>query len=139
VEETEPEAPQSDAKKKLVLKVVVVFAVIAILVIIFLSAAPADPYDTVDKIMSDPTKYEGTEVEVRGEVETWNPAESSFNLAGYSEENPTYIVITYNAVPSQFANGKDVVVKGVFHHNGSAYQIDVVDVDDILVGCSSRY
>ncbi|MCK4948529.1 MAG: cytochrome c maturation protein CcmE [Thermoplasmata archaeon] len=139
MEETEPQKPESDAKKKLILKVVVVLAVIAILVVIFLSAAPADPYDTVDKVMADPSKYEGKQVEVRGTVETWLPFESAFNLTGYSEEDPTYIVISYNAVPSQFANGKDVVVKGLFHHNGSAYQIDVVDANDILVGCSSRY
>jgi cytochrome c-type biogenesis protein CcmE len=139
VEETEPEKPESNAKKKLILKVVVVFAVIAILVVIFLSAAPADPYDTVDQVLADPSKYEGKEIEVRGTVEAWLPLNSTFNLVGFSGDNQTYIVVSYNAVPSQFANGKNVVVKGLFHNNGSSYQIDVGDANDILVGCSSRY
>jgi cytochrome c-type biogenesis protein CcmE len=139
VEETEPEKPDSDAKKRLILKIIVVLAVVVVLAVIFLTSAPADPYDTVDKIMSNPSKYEGTEIEVRGRAEAWFPGQQVFNLTGYSEENQTQIVISYNSVPSQFANGKDVVVKGLFHHNGSTYQIDVTDPNDIIVGCSSRY
>ena len=139
MEESEAPKPASDAKRRLVLKIAVILAVVVILIAIFLTSTPADPYDTVDKIMSDPSTYDGTEVEVRGVAEGWYPDLNVFNLTGYSEENQTHIVISYSAIPSQFANGKDVVVKGHFHHNGVAYQIDVIDPNDIIVGCSSRY
>ena len=127
-----PQAPKSDAKKRLVLKIVVVLAIVIILVVIFLSSAPADPYDTVDNVMADPAKYVDKEVEIRGQVTAWSQTSSTFNLTG-----ETYsIVVSYIYVPDAFANGKDVVVTGMFHLNVSTYEIDA---DDILVGCSSRY
>ena len=134
MEESEepPRQRKSDAKRQLVLKVVVVLAIVVILVVLFLSSAPADPYDTVDKVMADPTKYVEKEVEVRGKVEAWSPADGVFNLTGETES----ILVSYIYVPDSFASGKDVVVTGRFHLNGSTYQIDAVD---ILVGCSSRY
>ena len=123
-------------KKRLILQIVVAVAIIAILIIIFLASAPADPYDTVDRIMSDPSKYEGEYVEVRGRVEGWYPSNKTFSLAGYSEDNPMAIHIMYAIVPESFSNGKDVVVKGVFDHNGAVYEIGA---EEIVVGCSSRY
>ncbi|MEE9116937.1 MAG: cytochrome c maturation protein CcmE [Thermoplasmata archaeon] len=139
MEESESEKPKSDAKKRQVLKIVVVLAVIIILVVIFLSSAPADPYDTVEKVMSNPSKYEGKHVEVRGTVEAWSTSRSVFNLTGFSEDDPPFIVISYDVLPDQFANGKDVVVKGQFYNNGGTYQIDVIGAKNIVVGCSSRY
>jgi len=127
-----PEAPKSDAKKRLVLKVIVVLAIVIILVVIFLSSAPADPYDTVDNGMADPAKYVDNEVEIRGKVTAWSQLDSTFNLTGETHS----IVVSYTYVPDAFANGKDVVVTGMFHLNTSTYEIDA---DDILVGCSSRY
>ncbi len=127
-----PQAPKSDAKRQLVLKVVVVLAIVVILVVLFLSAVPTDPYDTVDEVMADPTKYVGKEVEIRGKVEAWSRADGTFNLTGETES----ILVRYIYVPETFASGNDVVVTGRFHLNGSTHQIDAVD---ILVGCSSRY
>lgn len=127
-----PQAPKSDAKKRLVLKVIVVLAIVIILVVLFLSSTPADPYDTVDKVMADPAKYVDNEVEIRGKVEAWSQADGTFNLTGETES----ILVSYIYVPETFASGNDVVVTGRFHLNGSTYQIDAVD---ILVGCSSRY
>lgn len=134
MEESEepPRQRESDAKRQLVLKVVVVLAIVVILVVLFLSAAPAAPYDTVDEVMADPTKYVDEEVEVRGKVEAWSQASGTFNLTGETES----ILVSYIYVPDSFASGNDVVVTGRFHLNGSTYQIDAVD---ILVGCSSRY
>lgn len=123
-------------KRRLILQIVVAVAIIAILIIIFLASTPADPYDTVDKIMSDPSKYEGEYVEVRGKVEGWYPSNMTFSLAGYLEDDPKAIHIVYAVVPESFANGKDVVVKGVFDHNGLIYEIGA---EEIVVGCSSRY
>ncbi len=130
--EEPPRQRKSYAKRQLVLKAVVVLAIVVILVVLFLSAAPADPYDTVDKVMADPTKYMEKEVEVRGKVEAWSQPDGTFNLTGETES----ILVSYIYVPDSFASGNDVVVTGRFHLNGSSYQIDAVD---ILVGCSSRY
>ncbi|MFQ6106321.1 MAG: cytochrome c maturation protein CcmE [Thermoplasmata archaeon] len=132
MESEEPGKPKYGAKKKLVLQIVAVLAIIVVLVVIFLSSAPADPYDTVGMVMSNPSKYVNENVEVRGRVEAWSPSYRTFNLTGDGET----VAVSYDVLPDAFANGKDVVVKGLFHHNGITYQIDA---SDIIVGCSSRY
>ncbi|MFQ5910149.1 MAG: cytochrome c maturation protein CcmE [Thermoplasmata archaeon] len=124
--------PTSGAKRQMILKIIVVLAIIIVLVVIFLSSTPADPYDSVDKLMSDPERYVNKHVEVRGTVEGWSPADKTFNLTG---ENAS-VIINYTVVTDSFANGKDVVVKGDFHHDGSSY---LIVANDMIVGCASRY
>ncbi|MBM4248831.1 MAG: cytochrome c maturation protein CcmE [Euryarchaeota archaeon] len=91
-------------------------------------------YLGVKEVTSNQGKYLDRYVEVRGTVklQSHNTTNRTFTLL----EGSSGILVNYTgAPPSNFEEGKDVVVKGTLRSDGGL----VLVAKEILVGCASKY
>jgi cytochrome c-type biogenesis protein CcmE len=91
-------------------------------------------YLGVSDITSNQSKYLNKYIEVRGTVKpgSHDPVNKTFVLQQDSSE----LIVNYTgAPPSNFEEGKDVVVKGTLRSEGTP----VLLAKEIVVGCASKY
>ncbi|MCK5561070.1 MAG: cytochrome c maturation protein CcmE, partial [Thermoplasmata archaeon] len=86
------------------------------------------------EILKDKTKHLNKHVEVRGTVkeETLDSQNKTFVLT----DDKADLLVNYTGfLPSNFEEGKDVVVKGTLREQIIVF----IEADEIVVGCASKY
>lgn len=119
-------------KNKKVIGAIVILVSITILII--LTFTDRKDYITVDELIKSKEEYVGKKVNVRGSVkegsmEVLENGSYKFVLCGENNE----VVIISESLPSNFGEGKDVIVYGMFTEKY------VIISDKIMVGCPSKY
>jgi cytochrome c-type biogenesis protein CcmE len=124
-------------KKKMGKKTKFLIAIIIIVIVIIIGIggmSGAEDYMTVGDVIDEESKYMNKYVEVRGTVkdESWDTVNSTFILT----DGESDMLINYtDLLPSNFQEGKDVVVKGTVRKN----IVMEIQVKEIEVGCPSKY
>lgn len=124
-------------KKRMSKKTTILIAVVVIIIVLIIGVGGmggGEDYMTVSDILEDEGKYLDKYIEVRGVVkeESWDMFNRSFILI--DDDNEMFMNYT-ELLPSNFEEGKDVVVKGTLR-NKEALEIEVKDIE---VGCPSKY
>jgi cytochrome c-type biogenesis protein CcmE len=95
-------------------------------------------YLTIDEFLARREAVAGEGVRVAGRVASksieWNPAtlDLRFRLANFDENDG--VDVAYNGVlPDMFAEGRDVIVEGIYGHGGSFH------ARTLLTSCPSKY
>ena len=116
-------------------KVAIAIAIIAVVLISGLWGMwGGTSFLTVNDVTANEGKYLNTQLEVRGTVklQSHDLTNKTFILSGNSKE----LKVNYTgAPPSNFEEGKDVVVKGTLRSSGGL----VLVAKEIVVGCASKY
>tara|TARA_B100000212_G_C27019323_1_gene382465 strand:+ start:116 stop:484 length:369 start_codon:yes stop_codon:yes gene_type:complete len=120
---------------------VIVFGTsIAIFGLMMVTVDPQIQY-TVDEIMSEPERFDGENIFVRGIVlpGTMNYDELVFTLQGSTE---TLIVnFKESPIPDGFDEGRTIAVRGILQTDNSSdgTMIWIINSYEIQTGCPSKY
>ena len=122
-------------------RLVIVFGTsIAIFGLMMVTVDPQVQY-TVDEIMSEPERFDGENVFVRGIVlpGTMNYDELVFTLQGSTET----LIVNFkdSPIPDGFDEGRTIAVRGTLQQDNSAdgTMIWIIDSFEIQTGCPSKY
>ena len=122
-------------------RLVIVFGTsIAIFGLMMVTVDPQVQY-TVDEIMSEPERFDGENVFVRGIVlpGTMNYDELVFTLQGSTET----IIVNFkdSPIPDGFDEGRTIAVRGTLNTDNSSdgTMIWIIDSYEIQTGCPSKY
>ena len=122
-------------------RLVIVFGTsIAIFGLMMVTVDPQVQY-TVDEIMSEPERFDGENVFVRGIVlpGTMNYDELVFTLQGSTET----LIVNFkdSPIPDGFDEGRTIAVRGTLQTDNSAdgTMIWIIDSFEIQTGCPSKY
>ena len=122
-------------------RLVIVFGTsIAIFGLMMVTVDPQVQY-TVDEIMSEPERFDGENIFVRGIVlpGTMNYDELVFTLQGSTET----IIVNFkdSPIPDGFDEGRTIAVRGTLQTDNSAdgTMIWIIDSFEIQTGCPSKY
>ena len=122
-------------------RLVIVFGTsIAIFGLMMVTVDPQVQY-TVDEIMSDPERFDGENIFVRGIVlpGTMNYDELVFTLQGSTET----IIVNFkdSPIPDGFDEGRTIAVRGTLNTDNSSdgTMIWIIDSFEIQTGCPSKY
>ena len=122
-------------------RLVIVFGTsIAIFGLMMVTVDPQIQY-TVDEIMSEPERFDGENIFVRGIVlpGTMNYDELVFTLQGSTE---TLIVnFKESPIPDGFDEGRTIAVRGILQTDNSSdgTMIWIINSYEIQTGCPSKY
>ena len=113
---------------------------IAIFALMMVTVDPQVQY-SVDEVMSEPERFEGENIFVRGIVlpGTMDYDELVFTLQGSTE---TLVVDFDNSpIPDGFDEGRTIAVRGLLHSEYSSDRkpIWVIESFEIQTGCPSKY
>jgi len=141
VKEKNKEMKKTKSKQKKMVIAIIAIAIIVIAVVIAFSAMnPASPYNEVNDILKDTSKYTDDEIEVVGNVgEIKEPDNETLEIRFelIDRDNPDKkIWVDTLTQPEGFVTGKDVVVTGTMKMENGTY---VIKAKDIKVGCPSKY
>jgi len=122
-------------------RLVIVFGTsIAIFGLMMVTVDPQVQY-TVDEIMSEPERFDGENIFVRGIVlpGTMNYDELVFTLQGSTET----IIVNFkdSPIPDGFDEGRTIAVRGTLNTDNSSdgTMIWIIDSFEIQTGCPSKY
>ena len=122
-------------------RLVIVFGTsIAIFGLMMVTVDPQVQY-TVDEIMSEPERFDGEDIFVRGIVlpGTMNYDELVFTLQGSTET----IIVNFkdSPIPDGFDEGRTIAVRGTLQTDNSSdgTMIWIIDSFEIQTGCPSKY
>ena len=122
-------------------RLVIVFGTsIAIFGLMMVTVDPQVQY-TVDEIMSEPERFDGENIFVRGIVlpGTMNYDELVFTLQGSTET----IIVNFkdSQIPDGFDEGRTIAVRGTLQTDNSSdgTMIWIIDSFEIQTGCPSKY
>jgi cytochrome c-type biogenesis protein CcmE len=118
-------------RNKIIIAVIIILAAVGICV---WGMIPPE-FLTVSEVMDNPNKYKGKEIEVKGTVANLNATGpvKTFDLT----DGKSVMHVEYEgALPSEFKEGKDVVVKGKLEARGEEW---VFKATEITVGCPSKF
>jgi len=119
------------------LVITVILAIILVLVIVliaFWGYMTSTDYMTVGDVVNNKEDHIDEYVEVKGTVGT-NTLDT-FNRTFRLTDGDRTLNVTYTgSLPSNFEEGKDVVVKGTLREQQGL----VLEADEIVVGCPSKY
>lgn len=113
---------------------------IAIFALMMVTVDPQVQY-SVDEVMSEPERFEGENIFVRGIVlpGTMDYDALVFTLQGSTET----MVIDFNhsPIPDGFDEGRTIAVRGLLHseYSSDGKQIWVIESFEIQTGCPSKY
>ena len=113
---------------------------IAIFALMMVTVDPQVQY-SVDEVMSEPERFEGENIFVRGIVlpGTMDYDELVFTLQGSTET----LVVDFNdsPIPDGFDEGRTIAVRGLLHseYSSDGKQIWVIESFEIQTGCPSKY
>ena len=130
-------APKGKKKKKMGKKTTILIAVVVIIIVLIIGIGGmegGEDYMTVSDVLEDEEKYIGSYIELRGVVkeESWDMFNRTFILV--DDDNEMFMNYT-DLLPSNFEEGKDVVVKGTLRKKA----VLEIEVKEIEVGCPSKY
>ena len=113
---------------------------IAIFALMMVTVDPQVQY-SVDEVMSEPERFEGENIFVRGIVlpGTMDYDELVFTLQGSTE---TLVVDFDNSpIPDGFDEGRTIAVRGLLHseYSSDGKPIWVIESFEIQTGCPSKY
>ena len=131
----EPEAkPKRKITEKQIKLGVFIVVIVVVGVILLWGMVPEEIY-MVKQVTSDPGRFDGKEISVKGMVADWNVTDE-FTLID-ENDNVTFILANHTATfPDGFSNGAIVVLKGTFM---------IVDGENTIeswgmqIGCPSKY
>ena len=122
-------------------RLVIVFGTsIAIFGLMMVTVDPQVQY-TVDEIMSEPERFDGENIFVRGIVlpGTMNYDELVFTLQGSTET----IIVNFkdSPIPDGFDEGRTIAVRGILQTDNSSdgTMIWIINSYEIQTGCPSKY
>ena len=122
-------------------RLVIVFGTsIAIFGLMMVTVDPQVQY-TVDEIMSEPERFDGENIFVRGIVlpGTMNYDELVFTLQGSTET----IIVNFkdSPIPDGFDEGRTIAVRGTLNTDNSSdgTMTWIIDSYEIQTGCPSKY
>jgi cytochrome c-type biogenesis protein CcmE len=122
-------------RNRTILIIVAVVVIIVVLVVGLWGTNEGKDYPTVTKILDEKEKHIDAYIEFRGTVEkdSLDENNNTFNLT----DDKNSIIIDYSKIllPSNFEEGKDVVIKGTLRQDAYLYVV----TDEIIVGCASKY
>lgn len=110
-------------------------ASLAVLGLMMASVDPEIQY-TVDEIMEEPEKFQGSRIFVRGVVslDSMDNEQMRFILEGISGE--IFVDFTHSPIPDGFDEGRTIAVRGdLIEQNGMWF----IDSYEIQTGCPSKY
>ena len=113
---------------------------IAIFALMMVTVDPQVQY-SVDEVMSEPERFEGENIFVRGIVlpGTMDYDELVFTLQGSTE----MLVVDFNdsPIPDGFDEGRTIAVRGLLHseYSSDGKPIWVIESFEIQTGCPSKY
>ena len=113
---------------------------IAIFALMMVTVDPQVQY-SVDEVMSEPERFEGENIFVRGIVlpGTMDYDELVFTLQGNIET----LVVDFNdsPIPDGFDEGRTIAVRGLLHseYSSDGKPIWVIESFEIQTGCPSKY
>ena len=113
---------------------------IAIFALMMVTVDPQVQY-SVDEIMSEPERFEGENIFVRGIVlpGTMDYDALVFTLQGSTET----LVVDFNdsPIPDGFDEGRTIAVRGILHseYSSDGKPIWVIESFEIQTGCPSKY
>ncbi len=111
-----------------------VIVIVVVLMIGFWGMHSSTNYLSVSDIVDNEDKYLNEEIEVKGTVKKDSVDQDNRTFVLTDGKNDIKINYT-GSLPASFEEGKDVVVKGTLRR----YDVLVIDVEEIVVGCSSEY
>ena len=122
-------------------RLVIVFGTsIAIFGLMMVTVDPQVQY-TVDEIMSEPERFDGENIFVRGIVlpGTMNYDEFVFTLQGSTEK----LIVNFkeSPIPDGFDEGRTIAVRGILQTDNSSdgTMIWIINSYEIQTGCPSKY
>lgn len=136
-EEVKKDIPKGKKRRKMGKKskiIIAVFIIIIILIIGLWGMHSDTSYPSVSDIVNNKEKHLDKHIEVKGTVGTdsLDLANKTFNLTDGKND----LKINYNgSLPSNFEEGKDIVVKGTLHQRDELFLV----AEEIEVGCASKY
>jgi len=110
-------------------------ASLAVLGLMMVSVDPEIQY-SVDEIMEEPEKFQGSRIFVRGVVsaDSMDNEQMRFTLEGISGE--IFVDFTNSPIPDGFDEGRTIAVRGdLIAQNGTWF----IDSYEIQTGCPSKY
>jgi cytochrome c-type biogenesis protein CcmE len=124
----------SRTNKKIITVLVAIIIIVIVIIAGFWGVHGGEDYATVSDITGNQSDHLNKEVEVKGTVkqESLDMINKTFIIT--DEKNDLMVNYT-DILPSNFAEGKDVVVVGKLSDRSGL----VVDVEEIIVGCPSKY
>lgn len=97
----------------------------------------SEGYISVSELLSNPQRYSGQNIDARGVVENGSlkisPGITSFDLKDENDENLKIHVNYVGNLPSNLAEGKQVIV------SGAMVSESMFEADKIVTGCPSKY
>jgi len=117
-------------------RLAIVFASsVAALVLMMVTVDPVVQY-TVDDLMSEPEKFQDSDIFVRGVVSEGSVSQEgmTFNLDGISMS--ILVDFSESAIPDGFDEGKTIAVRGILTKIGGVW---VIESNEIQTGCPSKY
>ena len=135
-EHTDPKKGKgmSRTNKKIITVLVAIIIIVVVIIAGFWGVHGGEDYATVSDITDNQNDHLNKDVEVKGTVkqESLDMINKTFIIT--DEKNDLMVNYT-DILPSNFAEGKDVVVVGKLSDRSGL----VVDVEEIIVGCPSKY
>ena len=113
----------------------VAILIIVVVIIAFWGFSGEEGYPTPEDVITNKAEYINKTIEVKGTVgeDSYQPETKSFKIVSGSYE----LNVTYSGgLPTNFKEGTDVVVKGLFQEEDGVLKIVA---DEVVVGCPSKY
>jgi cytochrome c-type biogenesis protein CcmE len=124
---------KSKRNKAIIITILIIVVAIALIILLWDTGEGQD-YPTVSKILDESEKHIDKEIEFRGTVkkDTLDVTNRTFVL---TDDKKDLRVNYTDLLPSNFEEGKDVVVRGILRQKIEL----VVEAEEITVGCASKY
>ncbi len=126
--------PKRKISEKQIKLGVFIIVIIVVGLILLLGMVPEEIYE-VHQITSDPGKFDGKEISVKGMVKDWNVTDE-FTLVDEKDASLTIRANHTAAFPDGFMNNATIVLKGTFKIVDGEYTIESWGMQ---IGCPSKY
>jgi cytochrome c-type biogenesis protein CcmE len=134
-----PEAPQARRRLGKWTRLLIVVVVVVVLVVVVGWSMTGKQYMTVGELLDGTDRHEGSNVTVQGKVADHVSSGLNFTFKLKDDTSDGFVLVRVTGTePTNFEEGKDVVVTGVFRVEAGGFFIDAHS-DDVKVGCASRY
>jgi cytochrome c-type biogenesis protein CcmE len=121
-------------RNKVIIITIAIIVIIIVLIIGLWDTGEGKDYSTVSEIIDDSEKYIDENIEFRGTVK--KDTLDDFNKTFILTDDKNDLRVNYTGLlPSNFEEGKDVVIKGTLRQETEL----VVEAEEIIVGCASKY
>jgi cytochrome c-type biogenesis protein CcmE len=134
---SDAKASQKRSKSKRNKAIIISVAIVVIIIVLIIGlwdTGEGQDYSTVSEILDESEKHLDKEIEFRGTVKKDTLEEVNKTFVLTDDKNDLRVNYT-DLLPSNFEEGKDVVIRGILRQETEL----VVEAEEIIVGCASKY